>query len=452
MRISKLLVSLGLMIALRASAGTVAIIDSGVDYQHRDLAAKMWTNQFSSTTDGDGNVFEQDTHGWNFADNNNQIIDYQYLGTFSPDCNRFFDLQGKKLLGTATPAELDWLTQKREDEDFLKELGKFGNFIHGTHVSGITATGLVTSKIAGIKLIPTETPGQLVREAAAFAAAHPELGDEKAGLNFLATLFLKFAASRQSELLVKAGKYTAAIGAGVANGSFGTSVHAVQPIVDQMLVSLLGHEPSEQESLDYAKYFVGEIVKSAKAFPATAPNTLFVFAAGNDGTDNDELPSSPSNVKADNTIAVAASLGVDSLAEFSNTGATMVEVAAPGVVINSTIPGNAYMTLSGTSMAAPFVTSVAARVKEANPALTPAQIKNILVSTVDIKTWLRGKVSSSGVVNAGRAVQAATISRHMPIGDAIAQSVLGVADVESDNKSAALDSKDLFVLPLPSTL
>lgn len=453
MKLNRLFSSLALVLSVQATAATVAVIDSGVDYKHRDLAAKIWANPNSSSQDADGIVYSQDTHGWNFAENNNQIIDYQYLGTFSADYPKFFDIQGKTLLGTATEAEKLWYQQRRADTEFVKQLGKFGNFVHGTHVSGISAVGLLTSKIAGIKLIPTVTPGQMVQEAEAFAAAHPEWSDLKASSanNPIALAFLKMSAGRQAGLLIKAGKYTAAILATVANGSFGTSVKAAQPIVAQMLKSLIGHDPTEQESRDYTIYFVNEIAAAAKGFPQASPKTLFVFAAGNDGTNNDELPASPANIKLDNTIAVAATVGVEKLASFSNFGAQMVEVAAPGVVINSTIPGDGYMTLSGTSMAAPFVTSVAAQVTEANPALTARQVKQVIMSTVDVKEWLQGKVSTSGIVNAERAVHAALNSLRLPLVDAVEQALLEVADVEADNKSLGMDDRDLFVLPLPGT-
>ena len=72
----------------------------------------------------------------------------------------------------------------------------------------------------------------------------------------------------------------------------------------------------------------------------------------------------------------------------------MVEVAAPGVLITSAIPGNQYLSLSGTSMAAPYVTNAAGLIKDANTSLEPADIKKILIGTVDVKDELQGQVSS----------------------------------------------------------
>ena len=71
---------------------------------------------------------------------------------------------------------------------------------------------------------------------------------------------------------------------------------------------------------------------------AAAPQTLFVVAAGNDGVDNDVVPSYPCNYEAANLICVAATDEADELAEFSNYGAASVDLAAPGTQILSTWP------------------------------------------------------------------------------------------------------------------
>jgi hypothetical protein len=66
---------------------------------------------------------------------------------------------------------------------------------------------------------------------------------------------------------------------------------------------------------------------------AKAPETLFVFAAGNDGMNNDLYGTSPANIKADNVITVGATYKNEFFAPFSNYGTKMVEVAAPGMLI-----------------------------------------------------------------------------------------------------------------------
>jgi subtilisin family serine protease len=192
-------------------------------------------------------------------------------------------------------------------------------------------------------------------------------------------------------------------------------------------------------------------LKESKAFPDSAKNTLFVFASGNDGTNNDSLPVSPANIKLGNTITVAATLGGEKLATFSNYGATNVEVAAPGVVIRAAIPGDEYLSLSGTSMAAPFVTNVATQIAEQNSSLTPAQIKKIIMDTVDKKDWLNGKVSSGGIVNKMRAFKAADLSLSMSLEDAILASKENIKDVAYTKiANVEFDDSDVVVAPLPA--
>lgn len=420
-------------------ATTVAIIDSGVDYKHDALSKTVWSNPNSSTTDDTGAVYKDDLHGWNFAENNNQVIDYKYVGTFSKDCYKLLEIQGKILHGTATQEEKDWYSSKKKDEAFLKEMGKFGNFIHGTHVSGISSYSSKSATIVALKLIPTETPG-----------AKMVAPRDKAG-NPLIPILLDSIAKRQATLLVKTGKYTKAVQARVANGSFGTSVAAVKPVVAQLVKQFGGGEPTEAELQEYSIGFVKSILKACEAFPASSPNTLFVFAAGNDGTDNDTLPTSPANIKADNTIAVAATLGTEKLASFSNYGAKNVDVAAPGVTIKASIPGNEYVELSGTSMAAPFVTNAAARIQDMNPTLTPAGVKRILIETVDKKDWLMGKVSSGGIVNVKRALFAAELSAKMSLDAALSEARFNIADdIQAESTLDADADKDLVLAPMPA--
>ncbi len=71
---------------------------------------------------------------------------------------------------------------------------------------------------------------------------------------------------------------------------------------------------------------------------ASHPGTLYVAAAGNEGNDNDAEPQQPCNVDAPNLICVAATTQSDSLASFSNIGATSVDLGAPGTAILSTSP------------------------------------------------------------------------------------------------------------------
>lgn len=132
----------------------------------------------------------------------------------------------------------------------------------------------------------------------------------------------------------------------------------------------------------------------------------FVAAAGNDGKDNDSEPSYPAAYPLPNIIAVAATDSNDLLADFSNYGASSVDLAAPGVDIYSTLPDQDYGLNSGTSMAAPHVTGAVALLKSYAPGLSTAQIKSVLMRASDKQASLRGKVGSGGRLNVYQALKA----------------------------------------------
>src|SRR5438105_10172231 len=132
------LTTLLLFTSVGAFAAPIAIIDSGVDVKHALLKGKIWNNPGEIPDDGidnDKNGYVDDVYGWNFAESNGQVIDYSYLGKFSPDVRKYFETQTKVLQDTATAEDKKWLEEKRKDQEFVKELMKFGNFVHGTHVA-----------------------------------------------------------------------------------------------------------------------------------------------------------------------------------------------------------------------------------------------------------------------------------------------------------------------------
>ncbi len=443
MRSTLKLMGLSLMISAVTFAAKIAVVDSGVDYKHPELSGKIWDNAGGTVTDADGKKYANVTQGWNFAENNNQVIDYKYLGTFSADCTKIFEVQAKILKEEASEEEKSWYASKKKDETFLKELGKFGNFVHGTHVSGVSAHEAGDAEIVAVKIIPTAPPGSRAQEML------NQFMVGRRAENPLVKMFLGMLAKKQGDMLTGFGKFVAATNSQVANGSFGTSVKAVIPAITPLLTQLLGKEPTEEEKSEYAKYFVEQILVSSKGFVDSSKETLFVFAAGNDGTNNDSLPTSPANLKQDNTIAVAATNGYTALASFSNFGSKMVEVAAPGVAIVAAIPGDATLAMSGTSMAAPFVTNVAGLVKDANEKLESVNIRKVLMETVDKKDFLKGKVTTGGIVNKARALRAADLSRTMSLSEAILAARRDVRDVvEHDSRLTTLEN--MIVLPLPS--
>ena len=125
-------------------------------------------------------------------------------------------------------------------------------------------------------------------------------------------------------------------------------------------------------------------------------NMLFVAAAGNNATNTDNNPSYPASYNLDNIISVAATSRTDELATFSNFGATSVDLGAPGVEILSTLSGNQYGLLSGTSMASPHVAGAAALLWSNDPSLFAIEIKNKIISQGDLVASLGNSNTASG--------------------------------------------------------
>ncbi len=450
----KIIGLLAILSTFAVSASTVAIIDSGVDVKHEGLIENIWMNQNEipdNSRDEDKNGYQDDVYGWNFAGQNNQVINYNYLGTFNDDVYRFFAIQAKQFRGTITRADRDWVNEKRSDQEFMTSLQKFGNFVHGTHVAGIAAQDAELTKILSVKLIPTEAKEQLLYLVSTYGTEGEE-GDGSFKDKLIRT-GLSALASAQADMLTDIGFYIAGHNADVANGSFGTGYPQAEMIIGMLYKGIFRKDPAPEDLATYAKFFISEMIKSCESFVAASNSTLFVFAAGNDGLNNDEFGTSPANIKRDNTISVAATFGRNKIAVFSNYGKNLVDIAAPGVIIRSEVPGNEYLEVSGTSQASPYIANVAARVKDVNPNLAPAHIKEILMGTVDKKDFLAEKVKSGGIVNSLRAVVAARYSLNLDLKEAIEAAKIDIADIsESEEMESASEVYVVPVMPLPSLI
>lgn len=442
---------LGTLLSLsNAHASVVAIVDSGTDYKHASLINNIWTNEVdlpNNDRDEDRNGYQDDIYGWNFAESNNQVIDYSYLGLLNDDVRKFFVIQAKAMTGEATEEEMTWLREMVSNADFIKRLSVYGNFMHGTHVAGIAAKDSEDIKLLNIKLIPTEVKLPAEDEAERF--------EGKGILSSIKDKLIKAAlgllAKQQMTLLTEISVYVAGHKADVANGSFGTGFAQAKMLI-QTVAEGLNLKLSDEEIKTYSVHFINELVANGKKMVEESKNTLWVFAAGNDGTNNDQLPSSPTNIQADNVISVAATIGFDVIAPFSNFGVKMVDVAAPGVSINSTVPGDEFLSVSGTSQAAPYVANMAGKIKDLNNKLNPLKIKRIILGSVDYREDLKTLVKTGGIVNMERALRAAELSLTNSIEESLKLSREEIQDQERNevNKGRLNNREAIGVLPLPS--
>ncbi|MCH7688623.1 MAG: S8 family serine peptidase, partial [Planctomycetes bacterium] len=314
----------------------VAVIDTGIDYTHPDLAGNMWINSgeiAGNGIDDDGNGYIDDIYGYDFYNN---------------------------------------------DGDPYDDHG------HGTHVAG-TIAAVGDNDVGVIGVAPN--------------------------VKLMALKFLSGGGYGYISDAIRALDYAVSMGAQISNNSWGGG----------------GFSSAMYASLQNARN----------------AGHIFVAAAGNSASNNDISPQYPANYDTDNVISVAATDHNDDLAWFSSYGANTVDLAAPGVNIYSTTPGNTYSTYSGTSMATPHVTGVVALVMSQHPDWTYDQIINQVLATTDSLGSLQGKVVTGGRLNAASALGAPApiIDRH---GDSAADATLIDAWVSIDGNIGTDTDTDWF--------
>lgn len=133
---------------------------------------------------------------------------------------------------------------------------------------------------------------------------------------------------------------------------------------------------------------------------------LFVASAGNDMNNNDgPLFSFPDGYPNDFIIAVAATDNQDGLADFSNYGATTVDLGAPGVNILTLALGGGYQYIDGTSFSAPYTAGAVALLASASPFATQSQLRLALLNGVDPLPALAGKCVTGGRLNVNNSLR-----------------------------------------------
>jgi len=134
---------------------------------------------------------------------------------------------------------------------------------------------------------------------------------------------------------------------------------------------------------------------------------LFIAAAGNDNKEiNNRYKYMPCGLKEPNLLCVASSTKADTRSSFSNYGPEYVHVFAPGSQIASTTNNNGYAYRSGTSMACPMVSGLAALIMTMRDGMSAQEIRELIEANVRVKPQYASFVSSSGLIDVGKTIKA----------------------------------------------
>jgi subtilisin family serine protease/PKD repeat protein len=297
-------------ISTGSPANVVAVVDTGVDYNHPDLAANMWSAPipFFVTIGGQTIRCEAGTHGFN------------------------------AITKTCDPMD---------------------EYNHGTHVAGtIGATGNNGAGVTGVNWTSSIMAVKFID-----ATGSGTLSDAIDAIEFTIQAKATFAGGANVRVL---------------SNSWGWNGEPSQALLDQIN-------------------------------RAASSDMLFVASAGNGGgdyvsDDNDAMPFYPASYDAPNVISVAATDNQDTLASFSNYGASSVDLGAPGVLVLSTTLGGGYDWWSGTSMASPHVSGAAALVLS-KCALDTTALKSAILDNVDSTSSLAGITAKGGRLNVNKALR-----------------------------------------------
>ncbi|WP_118838235.1 S8 family peptidase [Salinibacter ruber] len=422
----------------------VAVIDSGLDIDHEDLAAKLWTNADEipgNDVDDDGNGYVDDVHGWNFIggpDGKNVDQDTYELTRIYVDLQEHFAGVDSARVGPDArdryrryqDIKRTFQKKRREARKRLAKVGKAQKAVQasvdvlkshlGTDSLTQSAVRSVTSSRRDVRraqqtlqyfydqdLSPSDLKdykNQLERQVEynynPDFNPRPIVGDDYAdkterrygnndaegpdpghGTHVAGII----GATRDNSIGID----------GVARGVRLMSVRAV-PNGDERdkdvanAIRYAVDNGADVINMSFGKsYSPHKGVVDAAVQYADSMGVLMVHAAGNDGANVDSTDNFPSPYYADGGraqrwIEVGASSwegGEKLAASFSNYGAERVDVFAPGHSIYSTVPDDAYERNDGTSMAAPMVSGLAALIMAHYPSLTASDVRTIILET-----------------------------------------------------------------------
>jgi subtilisin family serine protease len=247
----------------------------------------------------------------------------------------------KQMLGQLGPDEV---------KPLLEDISKYGGYCHGTHVAGIAVRGNPLARILTARIT---FPHTLIPEKPTLEQARKD-----------STMFLEVV------------EYFRSNGVRLVNMSWGGSLASIEA---ELEANTEGESPEERKKLAREIY---EIQKAGllQAF-ASAPEILFVIAAGNSDNDVRFEEFYPSSFDLPNILSVGAVDQAGDETDFTSFG--KVDVYACGFEVDSFVPGGDRMKLSGTSQASPNVTNLAGKLLALEPELEPAELIELITRATE---------------------------------------------------------------------
>jgi subtilisin family serine protease len=319
----------------------VAIWDSGVDVSI--FGKQVFDDPHPTASGNHGWAFDDQGHpskAWLYPLTAAQQAEYPIMreelkaridlenGIDSPEAEAL-----RKRMRTLTPEQM------HERNELHKVLGFY---LHGTHVAGIAVRGNPAARLVVARF-----------------------DDQLPDLPFQPTPEW---ARQMANAFMKMSNYFRTRNVRVVNMSWGDDPREIEEWLAKTGGSTDPAERKKRASEIYGLWHdaVENAIKGA-------PNTLFVCAAGNSDSDASFLRDVPAGLRLPNLIAVGAVNHAGDETSFTSYGPTVV-VDADGYEVDSFIPGGTRARLSGTSMASPNVTNLAAKLFALNPSLKPEQV------------------------------------------------------------------------------
>jgi len=463
----------------------VAVIDSGIDIEHEDLRDVIWINSdevAGNGIDDDGNGYVDDVHGWNFlgGENGKSVERDTYELT-----REYLRLQ-EKYQGMATAAkeaDEEWAYYQKIEREYESTVRKMqtqyagfkGFYDQYKKAERLLLAYLDLKNLNKKDLSTWDSPDPKITRARdiLMTAFDNGLDSEQMdeGIDYFTTA-LEYGYNLDFNPRTVIGDditdpYERIYGNNDVAGEFsfhGTHVagiiaasrgnkKGIDGVADNVEIMVLRAVPNGDErdkdvanaiiyavdngaqivNMSFGKRFSPHKEAVDKAIKyAESKGVLLIHAAGNSSHDTEKIEHFPTpklapQVRASNWLEVGAVSwkGEEVLvATFSNYGKTTVDVFAPGVDIFSTAPEQAYKNASGTSMAAPVTTGVAALIMSYYPTLSATEVRDILLKSStgyqNQKVKVPGKEETTkfgqlsqtgGVINAYEAVKLAQKAR-----------------------------------------